>query len=156
VSFLRKSIEKIQVSLKFDKKNGYLYEDRCTYLIISRSVLHRMRNISERPYRESQNLHFVLNIFFKSRSLRDKVKSIVELDRSHMTIRRMRIAFWVPKATNTQSEYVMLVVFHSSNGCTIAPPCFAIRTLPFLLTLIIDVGNYDASLFGPFTPGMFW
>ena len=28
-----------------------------------------------------------------------------------MTIRRMRIACWIPKATNTQSEYVMLIAF---------------------------------------------
>jgi hypothetical protein len=28
-----------------------------------------------------------------------------------MTIRRMRIACWIPKATDTQSEYVILVAF---------------------------------------------
>jgi hypothetical protein len=28
-----------------------------------------------------------------------------------MTIWRMRIACWIPKATNTQSEYVILIAF---------------------------------------------
>jgi hypothetical protein len=28
-----------------------------------------------------------------------------------MTIRRMRIACWIPKFTNTLSEYVILIVF---------------------------------------------
>ena len=28
-----------------------------------------------------------------------------------MTIRRMRILCWIPKATNTHSEYVMLIAF---------------------------------------------
>jgi hypothetical protein len=36
-------------------------------------------------------------------------KNVVEPDRSQMIIWRMRIACWIPKATNTQSEYVMLI-----------------------------------------------
>jgi len=39
------------------------------------------------------------------------VKNIVELDRPYMTIWRMRIECWVPKATNTHSEYVILIAF---------------------------------------------
>jgi hypothetical protein len=35
-------------------------------------------------------------------------KNIVTL---HMTVWRMRIACWVPKATNTHSQYVILVAF---------------------------------------------
>jgi hypothetical protein len=38
-------------------------------------------------------------------------KNIVEPDRSQTTIWRMRIACWIPTATNTVSEYVILVVF---------------------------------------------
>ena len=30
---------------------------------------------------------------------------------TRMTIRRMRIACWIPKATNTHSEYVILIAF---------------------------------------------
>ena len=38
-------------------------------------------------------------------------KNIVEPGRLQMTIRRMRIAFWIPKATNALSEYVPLIDF---------------------------------------------
>jgi hypothetical protein len=32
-------------------------------------------------------------------------KNIAEPARPQMAIRRMRIAYWIPKATNTHSEY---------------------------------------------------
>jgi hypothetical protein len=38
-------------------------------------------------------------------------KNIIEPDRPQMTIRRMRIACWIPKAANTHSEYVVLTAF---------------------------------------------
>jgi hypothetical protein len=38
-------------------------------------------------------------------------KNIVYPDRPQMTIWRMRIACWLPEATNTRSEYVILVAF---------------------------------------------
>jgi hypothetical protein len=38
-------------------------------------------------------------------------KNTVEHDRPHMTIRCMRIACWIPKATNKHSEYVILIGF---------------------------------------------
>ena len=38
-------------------------------------------------------------------------KNIVEPDRPQLTIRRMRIVCWVPKATNTHSKYVILIDF---------------------------------------------
>ena len=37
--------------------------------------------------------------------------NIVELGRSQMTIWCMRIACWIPKATNTHSHYVILIAF---------------------------------------------
>ena len=38
-------------------------------------------------------------------------KNIVEPDRPQMTIKRMRIACWTTKATNTHSEYVIFIAF---------------------------------------------
>jgi hypothetical protein len=38
-------------------------------------------------------------------------KNTVELDRPQTTIWRMRIACWIPKATNTQSKYVIHIAF---------------------------------------------
>jgi hypothetical protein len=38
-------------------------------------------------------------------------KNIVEPDRPQMAIRRMRFACWITKATDTHSEYVILIAF---------------------------------------------
>ena len=38
-------------------------------------------------------------------------KNILERGRPQMAIWRMRIACWIPKATNTHSQYVILIVF---------------------------------------------
>jgi len=38
-------------------------------------------------------------------------KNTVEPDRPQMTIWRMRIACWIPKATNPYSQYVILIAF---------------------------------------------
>ena len=39
-------------------------------------------------------------------------KNIVEPGRPHMTIWRIRFACWITKATDTLSEYVILISFH--------------------------------------------
>jgi hypothetical protein len=39
------------------------------------------------------------------------LKNTVERDRPHMTVWRRRIARWITKATNTNSEYVILIAF---------------------------------------------
>jgi hypothetical protein len=36
---------------------------------------------------------------------------MVQPDKPHVTIWRMRIAWWIPKTTNTHSEYVILIAF---------------------------------------------
>ena len=56
-------------------------------------------------------------------------KNIVEPGRPHMTRWRMRIACWTAK-TETHSGYFLL--FHCNSGCTNAPECYAIHTLPVL------------------------
>jgi hypothetical protein len=38
-------------------------------------------------------------------------KTFVEPDRTQVTIWRMHIGCWIPKATNTRSEYVTLIAF---------------------------------------------
>jgi hypothetical protein len=37
--------------------------------------------------------------------------NIVQPDRPQMTIWRMRIACWIPKATDTHSEFIVLIAF---------------------------------------------
>jgi hypothetical protein len=54
--------------------------------------------------------HFKSNSFcFENRADYGIVwKNILEADRTQMTVWRLRIACWIPKATNTQSGYVVL------------------------------------------------
>jgi len=69
-------------------------------------------------------------------------KNIAERGRPQMTIWRMRIAYWVPKATNTNTLHAGylrlqtlahkvcdLLPFRGSNGCTNAPQRYVISTL---------------------------
>jgi len=46
-----------------------LHEDKYTFSIISRSVLLRMRNVSDKSCGENQNTHFVFGNFFFNSSL---------------------------------------------------------------------------------------
>jgi len=56
-------VEKIQASLKSDKINGTLHEDQNTFVIISRSVLRRMRNVSDKVV-EKPKTYILCSIFF--------------------------------------------------------------------------------------------
>jgi hypothetical protein len=56
---------------------------------------------------------YVKTLFFEIHGIYKVMwKNTVEPGRPQMTIWRMRIACWVPKATNTHSEYVILIAFH--------------------------------------------
>jgi hypothetical protein len=43
---------------------GTLHEAQYTFVIMSRSVLLRIRNVSDKSCRGNQNTHFVFNKFF--------------------------------------------------------------------------------------------
>jgi len=76
----------------------------------------------------------VSKVFFFNYALCEKMcKNIVESDRPQMIIRRMRLTCWITTATNTHSEYVILVAFPMQSGYMNAPSCYVIRTLPDLL-----------------------
>jgi len=54
-----------------------------------------------------------LFFFFENRAVYEimRKKNIVEPEKPQMTIWRTRFACWVPKATNTYTEYVILLAF---------------------------------------------
>jgi len=71
-----------------------------------------MKNVPEKKNcSENQNTHFVFNnfFFFENRAVCEIMwKNIVQPGRPQMAIWRMRTACWITKATNTNSEYVIL------------------------------------------------
>ena len=56
-------------------------------------------------------------------------KDTIERGRPQMPIWRMRFAYWVPKATDTHSEHIILIAFLLQQWLQ----CYVIRTLPVLL-----------------------
>ena len=86
-------------------------------MIISRSVLLRMRNVSHKSCRENQNTHFVFSdlfFFFENRVVYEIMwRNMVERgqDTDGKIIWRMRFSRQIPKATDTHSEYVILIAF---------------------------------------------
>jgi hypothetical protein len=92
-----------------------------------------MRNISDKLAEKikTHDLCSVAFFFFENRAVCEITwKNIVEPDRPQMPIWCIRITYWIPKATNTHSEYVVLTAFPCNNDCTNAPQCYVIRTLP--------------------------
>ena len=60
-------------------------------------------------------------------------ENTVEPNRPQTIIQCMHIASWIPKATHTHSQYVILIIFYCNNGCTNTPQCYIIGTLSVLL-----------------------
>jgi len=115
-------------------------EDHFTFLIISCSVLLRMRNVSDIRFRENHNTHFVFNyVFFLNRVVYEIMwKNIAEPDRPQMTIWRMRISCCVANATNTQSECAILTAFPLQQWLHEQASMLRDSTLPVLFNSIIN------------------
>jgi hypothetical protein len=130
----QKSVEKIQVSLKSYKNKGYFTRTPIYNFLLYLSFLLRMRNVSDKLCRENQSTHFVFsNIpFYENRAVYEIMwKNIVGRSRPLMTIWRMRIACWIPKATNTHTQVVQhSLPSHCNNGCTNAPQ-YSVHCLSF-------------------------
>jgi hypothetical protein len=57
-------------------------------------------------------LLYSINSYFENHAVYEKMwKNISDLGRPQMTVWRMRIACWIPKAKDTHSEYVILIAF---------------------------------------------
>jgi len=112
LSILRKSVEKIQVPLKSDKNNGYFtWKYIYTFLVTSRSVFLRIRNVSKTFVQKIKTHILCSTASSENTAVYEMWENIVEPDRPQMTIWRMRIACWIPKATNIHSDYVLLTAF---------------------------------------------
>jgi len=75
-----------------------------------------MRNIADKSCRENQNAHYRMcsvTLLRKSCRLWDNVEKCGRAGRATAgnIIRRMRFACWISKATDTHTEYVILIEF---------------------------------------------
>jgi len=80
---------------------------------MSRSVLLVMRNGSDK-FVEKIKTHFAFSnfVFFENRTVYEIMwENIAVLCMPQMTIWRMLTPCWIPKSTNTHSEYVIHIVF---------------------------------------------
>ena len=98
---------------------------------------------------ENQNNHFMLNNFFLIWCFFYEViwKNIVKPDRLQMTTRRLRVACWISKATNTHSEYVILISFPLQQWLQNSPQCCVLRTV---LGSCIHLRPYGRNSFCPY------
>jgi len=81
-------------------------------MIVSLALPHVVRSVSDKHCREKQNNTFLFSVtFFFRKSCVCEImwKNIVELDRPQIIIWRIHIACWIHKATNTHSQYVILI-----------------------------------------------
>ena len=112
--FLWKSVEKIQIPLNLTRIRDTLHEYVFTFMSISRLILLRMRNIVAKRRRENQRTHFMFNnFFFENRVLYENVEKYGRTKEAtdDTVIRRMRFSCWITRATNTHSEYVIVIGF---------------------------------------------
>jgi hypothetical protein len=72
-AFFRESVEKLKFYENLTRNASVLLEDRYLFLIMSRLVLLRMRNFSNKICRENQNIFYLRQFFLKSCCLLDNV-----------------------------------------------------------------------------------
>ena len=136
--------EKSKTHWNLTRTTGTLLEDQCTLLIIVRSVLSRPRYVWDKCCRENQNTHFVFNNFFFPKILPFKIQcgNILYIRAGHM-----RIACWIPKATNTCSEYcffITTVVARTRLNVTLYVHCLHFLCIVHFSTMlrILQVNNF--------------
>jgi len=91
-----------------------------------------MRIVSDKSYKENQNVHFVFILFFppENRIFYEIMwKNTVEQGRPHDNMAQARCS-WIPKATNTHTKYVIFIAFPLQQWLQERVSCYVTRTLP--------------------------
>jgi len=109
----RKCVREIQVKQNLTRitRRPVLPKDLCTFVILSRYILLIMRNILGKSYRENENTFYVQCLFFPRRTCRLQENGVAREATEGNLIRRTRISCWLTKATDTHSEYVIIIAF---------------------------------------------
>jgi hypothetical protein len=132
-NFFRKSVEKIQVSLKPDNNNGlymkinwklrsYLAEFFSDWEMFQTVVVEKIKICI-----------CTIAFFRKSCRLWDSVRKYCRVGQAtdDNRTRRMRFACWIPKATGTHS---VSNTYCFSTGCTNAPHCYVMSSACLVIT----------------------
>jgi hypothetical protein len=104
--YFPKIFGKIQVLLKPEKTTGSVHEDLCTFVVVSRLILLRIRSVSDKCCREIQNTRFQ-HFFSDSRAVYEiKWKNMVEPGGppDENIIQCVRLVCCIAKATNTHTN----------------------------------------------------
>jgi hypothetical protein len=110
-------------------------------MIVSRWILLRMRNVSDKICRENQNTHFMFRTFSRKLGLYEIMWKNTEPDRPQI-IRGTRFACWITKATDTHSEYVILLAFPRQQWLRERALMLHYTYIACLVTIIIVNTNY--------------
>jgi hypothetical protein len=141
---------------------GTLHQHLCAFTIVSRSVLLRMRNFSDKSCRESQNMHFMFNNFFFRKSCRlwdnvEKYGTIAqttwEYNTAHAICRHTPILYntycfcTATMVTRTRLDVSTLPVLLFSNLCYSSALCGRTRicTSPFIFYLFLRFTVFKSS-----------
>jgi hypothetical protein len=108
--FFENFVEKIQISLKewrllYMKANVHCWSCLAQFSLKWEMFVTKVK--------EKHNMHILFSVTFlrKSRLYEITLKNTVQPDTPQISIWRMRFSCWIPKATDTRSEYVILIVF---------------------------------------------
>jgi len=125
--FLKKTIQKIQLSLKSDKNNSLIKWIRM-YINDNISLTSPKKGICFKVVEKTRtHILYSITFFRKSCRLSDCVEKHCRATEDNI-IRCICFACWITKATNTHYMYCFLI-FHCNNGYANAPQCYIIRML---------------------------
>jgi hypothetical protein len=103
LSIFRKYVEKFQLSLKSDKRKGYMKTFLHLWQYLPELLLER--EMCQKKLQREKHVFVFGNFFFENRSPYEIMwKCVVEPDRPQMVIWRMRNECWIIMATNTRSK----------------------------------------------------
>jgi hypothetical protein len=114
--FFENLSRKFEFHLNLTRITGTLHRDQYKFLILHRSFLLRIRNVSDKRCKENQSAHFIFSkfifFFFENLAVNETMcKHTVQPGRPMMIIWRKRITCCIPNDTNTHLEYVMHIAF---------------------------------------------
>ena len=109
----KKSVQKIQIPFKSTNNNRY-FTCRPIYIFDHNSLssAYSEKCFRRKLYRKSKHILCSVNFSLENRAIYEITwKNIVERGRSQMAIWRMRIAWWILKATDTHLACVIFMGF---------------------------------------------